>query len=176
MITPVAPRPAPEPQPVHEPIVDDIAAFDAPFVPPQAERVPRAPRMPRVEDLPMPAQNQLRAQRSEQEVVVSEQKRLGLLHRLATVGFGRREEPAAPAPAPVQQRAPEPAPRPAEAAQRPGMSPVHAEYAKRPAAAPQGYRPAQGQLDPHGRPPAPAPRAHEDDQLEIPAFLRRQAN
>jgi cell division protein FtsZ len=51
---------------------------------------------------------------------------------------------------------------------------VHAEYAKRPAAN-HGYRPAQGSLDPQGR-VSPAPRAVEDEQLEIPAFLRRQAN
>jgi cell division protein FtsZ len=50
---------------------------------------------------------------------------------------------------------------------------VHAEYAKRPQA--QGYRPAQGALDPHGRAPAQN-RTIDDDQLEIPAFLRRQAN
>jgi cell division protein FtsZ len=49
------------------------------------------------------------------------------------------------------------------------MSSVHAEYAKQRPAAPQGYRPAQA-------PMAPAPRSMEDDQLEIPAFLRRQAN
>ena len=41
-------------------------------------------------------------------------------------------------------------------APRQQMSPVHAEYTKRPAQ-PQGYRPAQGQLDPQGR-MAPAPR------------------
>ncbi|EHP86670.1 cell division protein FtsZ, partial [Methylorubrum extorquens] len=39
--------------------------------------------------------------------------------------------------------------------------------------APQ-YRPAQGNLDAQGR--ALPPRMMEDDQLEIPAFLRRQAN
>jgi cell division protein FtsZ len=33
---------------------------------------------------------------------------------------------------------------------------------------------AQGQLDSQGRVPAPT-RSFEDDQLEIPAFLRRQA-
>jgi cell division protein FtsZ len=38
-----------------------------------------------------------------------------------------------------------------------------------------GYRPAQGALDPHGRLPNPARNA-EDEHLEIPAFLRRQAN
>ena len=37
-----------------------------------------------------------------------------------------------------------------------------------------GRRAPQG-LDPHGR-PAPVHNSAEDDQLEIPAFLRRQAN
>jgi cell division protein FtsZ len=153
------------------------------FVPPQAERVPRAPRMPRVDELPLPAQNQLRAREAQPE---AEQKR-GLLHRLATVGFGRRDEQPAPAPrqqpqapAPRQHAPQAPAPRqpapqaPAAPAAQPAASSVHAEYAKRPAA-PQGYRPAQGNLDPHGRAPA-QPRSLDDDQLEIPAFLRRQAN
>ncbi|MFD1352035.1 cell division protein FtsZ, partial [Methylorubrum suomiense] len=49
------------------------------------------------------------------------------------------------------------------------------EHAVR-APAPQApqYRPAAGNLDPQGR--AMPPRMMEDDQLEIPAFLRRQAN
>jgi len=37
------------------------------------------------------------------------------------------------------------------------------------------YRPRQGDLDPHGRPQQREPRSM-DDELEIPAFLRRQAN
>jgi cell division protein FtsZ len=53
------------------------------------------------------------------------------------------------------------------------VSPVHSEYTKR--AAPQGYRPAQGGLDPHGRAPAQH-KSLDDEQLEIPAFLRRQTN
>jgi cell division protein FtsZ len=44
------------------------------------------------------------------------------------------------------------------------------DYAKRPAP-----RPAPQGLDIHGR-PAPVHNSAEDDQLEIPAFLRRQAN
>jgi cell division protein FtsZ len=41
---------------------------------------------------------------------------------------------------------------------------------------PQLYAPRRNQLDEHGR-PVPQPRAIQDeDQLEIPAFLRRQAN
>jgi cell division protein FtsZ len=96
-----------------------------------------------------------------------------LLQRLATVGFGTRKEDApataeaAPMPPAVAAAAPAPEPRAA-------MSPVHAEYAKRPAS-PQGYRPAQGSLDPQGRIAVPQ-RSMEDEQLEIPAFLRRQAN
>jgi cell division protein FtsZ len=177
-----APAPAPAPAPVSY----DEPAQDAPFMPPQAERVARQPRMPRIDELPVPAQNQIRAQRDGE----GEQKRVGLLQRLATVGFGRREEHAAapvqaprPAPAPQahapQPQAPapqqqhQPAPEPVQ--QRPAMSPVHAEYAKRPVAPPQASRPAQGNLDPHGRAPAPN-RLLDDDQLEIPAFLRRQAN
>jgi cell division protein FtsZ len=56
--------------------------------------------------------------------------------------------------------------RPAEARPEPVS-----EYAKRPVAA----RPAPQGLDQHGR-PAPVNNALEDDQLEIPAFLRRQAH
>jgi cell division protein FtsZ len=95
-----------------------------------------------------------------------------LLQRLATVGFGRRDE-AAPYEPPAPQ--PAPPPRPVAEVPRPPVSAVHAEYAKRPPSGPQGYRPAQGQLDPQGR-AAPPARLAEDDQLEIPAFLRRQAN
>jgi cell division protein FtsZ len=45
------------------------------------------------------------------------------------------------------------------------------DYAKRPVI----QRPAPQGLDQHGR-PAPVYNSVEDDQLEIPAFLRRQAN
>jgi cell division protein FtsZ len=37
------------------------------------------------------------------------------------------------------------------------------------------YRPRRGDLDAHGRPQPREPRPI-DDELEIPAFLRRQAN
>jgi cell division protein FtsZ len=163
---PAAPMPqaarAEAPQPTH-------------FIPPQAERVVRPARMPRVDELPMPAQAQIRASRSEAaEAGAAENKRVSLLQRLASVGLGRREDPApAPAAPPAQQT--RPAPRPQAPAAPP--SAVHAEYAKRPPpqqVPAQGYRPAQGNLDPHGR-AAPA-RTIDDDQLEIPAFLRRQAN
>ncbi|MBK5961372.1 hypothetical protein CCR97_24660, partial [Rhodoplanes elegans] len=46
------------------------------------------------------------------------------------------------------------------------------DYARRPAPGPQA---PQG-LDMHGRPAAQPGPQHDDDQLDIPAFLRRQAN
>ncbi len=162
-IEPVVARPAP---------IEPVASVSTPaeaepeeahFIPPQAERVVRPARMPRVEDLPLPAQNQMRARRGDGATETPDQKRMTLLQRLASVGLGRRDE--APAP-PVQPQRP--------AARAPAPSSVHAEYAKRPS--PQATRPApQAGLDVHGRPATPA-RTIDDDQLEIPAFLRRQAN
>jgi cell division protein FtsZ len=157
-------------------VAEDGHAARAPYIPPQPERAMRPARMPRVEDLPLPAQKQIRASRGEADP--AQDKRRSLLQRLATVGFGRKEEPAQaerPAPAAPEQPAPQqPVPqRAAEPQPRPAALPVHAEYTKR--AGPQGYRPAQGNLDNQGRSPTQA-RSLEDDQLEIPAFLRRQAN
>src|SRR4029077_6534281 len=53
------------------------------FVPPMPERPPVRPRMPRIEELPLPAQNQLRASRGEApERATPEKRRTSLLHRL----------------------------------------------------------------------------------------------
>jgi cell division protein FtsZ len=164
------------PPPPAAPVEDEAAGARAPYIPPQAERAIRPARMPRVDELPVPAQNQIRASRG--EVDPAQDKRRSLLQRLATVGFGRKDEQAPAAPraepqAPAAQPQPQPQ-QPQPAPHRPAVSSVHAEYTKR-QAAPQGYRPAQGNLDNQGRSPAPQ-RNLEDDQLEIPAFLRRQAN
>jgi len=147
-----------------EPMVVEAHLPAQPYIPPQPERaMVRPPRMPRVDELPLPAQAQIRAVRPE-DGPVADPKRMSLLQRLATVGFGRKDE--APAEAAPRSEAP-------RAPAVPGLSPAHAQYAKRPAA-PQGYTPAQGSLDPQGR-AVPQP-AREDDQLEIPAFLRRQSS
>jgi len=151
-----------------------MVAPERPFIPPQAERPPvRAARMPRIDELPMPAQAQIRA--SQGEAPAQEKPRASLLQRLASVGLGRRDEEPAPRQAqPAAERVAPPMPkaqampplaRPAE----PRADAV-SEYAKRPA--PQRGMP-QG-LDQHGR-TAPVNNLDED-QLEIPAFLRRQAN
>lgn len=121
----------------------------------------------------MPAQNQLRARdqhvAEQQQEDPLEKPRMSLLQRLASVGLGRKEtdeheqHPAPRAPLP-EQRMPRPVQARMPAANHP-HEPV-SEFAKRPA--PQG-------LDPHGR-QAPAASHVDEDQLDIPAFLRRQAN
>jgi cell division protein FtsZ len=138
------------------------------FIPPSAERpIARTPRMPKFEDLPIPAQAEIRQARGDAEED-HPKSRLSLLQRLANVGLGRRDDESEP---PIAARATGPAmpPLPDRRPQRQQIAshdPV-SEYAKRPA--PQG-------LDVHGRPTAVAPQPQGDDHLDIPAFLRRQAN
>ncbi|QWG17403.1 cell division protein FtsZ [Bradyrhizobium sediminis] len=145
------------------------------FIPQAAERPPvRAPRMPKFEDLPMPAQNEIRQARGEVEEEHPQKTRMSLLQRLANVGLGRRDEETEP---PIAARAsgPSMAPMPPLPDRKPQRSvaqqiaahePV-SEYARRPA--PQG-------LDVHGRPAPVAAAPQGDDHLDIPAFLRRQSN
>jgi len=179
---PARPAPAPQPAPslaatfdpeampfdLAPPADDQDEPAEAPFIPPQ----PEAPtRIPRVEDFPPQVQRQIEAR--QQPRAHEDRGPLSLLKRLANVGLGRREEEnhddrpqpqvARPAPRqlsaqPQQQRQVPPQPRAAQ-----------------PRVAGKGmYQPAQGDLDPHGR-QVPASRPVEDE-LEIPAFLRRQAN
>ncbi|KIU44006.1 cell division protein FtsZ [Bradyrhizobium elkanii] len=153
----------------HEPMPPET------FIPQAAERSPvRAPRMPKFEDLPMPAQAEIR-QAHDGEAEHPQKTRLSLLQRLANVGLGRRDEETEP---PIAARASGPAmpsmpPLPERKQARSVAQQISAnespvsEYAKRPA--PQG-------LDAHGRPAPVAPAPQGDDHLDIPAFLRRQAN
>jgi len=150
---------------------EEQAALPETFIPQAAERPPtRSPRMPKFEDLPMPAQAEIRQARGEAEEDHPQKTRLSLLQRLANVGLGRRDEESEP---PIAARASGPAMAPLperkpqrSVAQQMGNDPV-SEYARRPA--PQG-------LDVHGRPAPVAPAPQGDDHLDIPAFLRRQSN
>ena len=172
-------RPLPMKPSLFEPALGEAPQAELPtpatFIPPAPERTARTPRMPRIDELPLPAQNEIRAQRGELAGDHPEQRRMSLMQRLASVGLGRRTEEAAPPPAPRTAR---PMPQFERPPQRPtarqpeGRHPEGkpgepvSEYARR--AAPQG-------LDPHGR-PAAVHNSPEEDQLDIPAFLRRQAN
>ena len=185
VVTPVPPRQAMafEPAPPPSPVVEERYPPQT-FVPPPAERAAamRPVRMPRVEELPMPAQNQIRASRGEGEVQ-HEQKRMSLLQRLATVGFGsRREEEHDVQPQqPVQQQQlqPQPAPRAEPQFQQQAPSQVHMDYSRRqplPQPMPPRQPVQQRQFAEPQQRSMPAPRLTDDEQLEIPAFLRRQAN
>ncbi|HEY1362824.1 MAG TPA: cell division protein FtsZ [Xanthobacteraceae bacterium] len=173
-IRPIPPKPSLFPEQV-APASEHVPVPRA-FIPPAPERTGgRPPRMPRMDELPRPAQAELRAQRGEEpDAEHPEKRKMGLLRRLAAVGLGRREEddpealsanvrPVRPPPRPAERAAP--TPRSAPPTSPRGPDPV-SEYAK---------RPAHQALDPHGR-QAPVHNSVEEDQLDIPAFLRRQAN
>ena len=140
----------------------------------------RALRMPRIDELPVPAQNEIRARRGELPGGAS---REAADIAVAAAGRGRSRPPRAgdeeaaamPRGAPAAHAAHR---RAAAAGRRAARRDVRqprrecdapepvSEYAKRPA--PQG-------LDQHGR-QMPVHNRSEEDQLDIPAFLRRQAN
>ena len=174
-IRPIQPKPSlfPDTPPPAEP-----QAYEQPasFIPPAPERALRPQRMPRIDELPLPAQRELQARRGELPAEEHpEKRRMSLLQRLASVGLGRgKEEQQASEPPsnmrPVIRQMPrmaerQPA-RPAPRAPEARMPEPVSEYAKRPV--------HQG-LDLHGR-QAPVHNQPDDDQLDIPAFLRRQAN
>jgi len=147
-IQPVALQPVAAPQPVEH-------------IQRQTPHPVATPRMPRVEDFPpmVKAEAEAKGRPAEQQ---EDRGPMGLLKRL-TVGLTRREEEPAARLEPAQPREPrlrQPAP----------------EARRLNSQDPQLYAPRRGQLDDHGRLQPQTRATHEDDQLEIPAFLRRQAN
>ncbi|WP_394892901.1 cell division protein FtsZ [Mesorhizobium sp. AaZ16] len=147
---------APPAEPVLQP------AQPQPVMQPQREMQPAAvvqPRMPRVEDFPPVVKAEVEAK--SRPVDHESSGPMGLLKRL-TNGLSRREEePARLQPAqPREPKLRQPAPEARRIASQD----------------PQLYAPRRGQLDEHGRLSPQARTTQEDDQLEIPAFLRRQAN
>jgi cell division protein FtsZ len=176
------PKPSLFPEPAANEPPPPEPALPRAFIPPAPERAGNRPqqRMPRMEELPLPAQNELRAQLGDGPAGEHpEKRRMSLLQRLASVGLGRREEAAEEAEMPANRPPVRPAPRPADrlparpaprAPEVRGPDPV-SDYARRPAQ--PAHQPHQG-LDPHGR-QGPVHSSPEEDHLDIPAFLRRQA-
>ena len=141
------------------------------FIPPQPERPMSrsAPRMPTFEELPVPGQNEFRALRGEPVGTEHpEKRRLTLLQRLAAVGLGRRED----------ELDLKPHSRPAESMRAAG--PERSSH-RRPAQPPESRgpdsasEPVKRGPDIHSR-TAPLHPQPDEDQLDIPAFLRRQVN
>ncbi len=151
----------------------DVPAADDSFVPePAVQPDARGPSMPRIEEFPAPAQAEYRAHQEADEEP-EDKRRPSLFERLAR-GLARpdqddhdafEEAPAEPQ-LPVAER-----PRPAVGRERPAVS----EFAK-------PERPAQHESQVTHAPRrqvagAPQPQIDaEEDQYEIPAFLRRQSS
>ena len=164
-IRPAAPRPMmPEPQPQPTPRMPEAYTQhvdDRGFVPPVSERPVRPVRMPTAEDFPPIAQKSLEAGRQDRPAPVEGSKK-SLMERLVSAGFGGRRADPHEMPAPPRAVSVEP---------QPIAQPTMQTQAPMPAQAP---RPVQQPVQ--AARPASAPRMFEDDQMEIPAFLRRQSN
>ena len=156
---PMAARANPQPQPMmQQSAPPPPAAVHLVAEEPDAELEPsrvaaerpavRQVRMPGIDEFPPQVKKQIEAQQSRIESIAehAQHKKPGLFQRLANVGLGRKDDPPA-APVPREPTiAMQPAPRP------------------------------QMQARPQPQAPAPQEQTLDDDQLEIPAFLRRQAN
>jgi cell division protein FtsZ len=116
----------------------------------------------RVEDFPPMVQAELNSKSRPAPVEAEDRGPMGLIRRLAS-GLTRHHEEPAPARAEPTTREPK------LRQQAPEMRRIQSQD-------PAAYAPRRGQLDDNGRMSPQARTNHEDDQLEIPAFLRRQAN
>jgi cell division protein FtsZ len=148
-----------------------------PAPPASARRTVR--RMPNVEELPLVAQNEIKAQAGEAPPrgLAAQKKKVGFLERLTHVRLGRKE---------VE--------KPVEAKREPEFGQPRALSASAmPSSVPAPKGPKTARLRGEGAPPGPKrmsspprvvsvePRGAvlesvEEDDLEIPAFLRRRAN
>jgi cell division protein FtsZ len=117
-------------------------------------------RMPRVEDFPPVVKAEVEA-KGRSAADHENSGPMGLLKRL-TNGLTRREEE----PARLQPAQP----------REPKLRQAAPEVRRLASQDPQLYAPRRGQLDDQGRLTPQSRAVQEDDQLEIPAFLRRQAN
>jgi cell division protein FtsZ len=148
------------------------------FIPPVAE-LPEMPfattRMPEVQDFPPMVQAEMESRSGQRAPVQEERGPMGLLKKLAH-GFGAREEEHEPQPA---RQAARPAAR-----VEPHSAPART-HQNAPANAPQTghgrvddnpFAPKRTGLDRNGRITPGEKTVSEDDQLEIPAFLRRQSS
>ncbi|HHK73819.1 MAG TPA: cell division protein FtsZ, partial [Rhizobiales bacterium] len=153
---PKAPRAS---QPVEEAEVDPAQ----PFIPPVAAPVGQgAPRMPSVDDFPPIAQQEIVAKTAQKSESASEEgkKRGGFFDRLTNVGLGLKERSL----------------RPAEGKNQEEETPVRTEpeFSGKPMSAEQGSVEMPRRLGETLK--QMAAREPDEERLEIPAFLRRQAN
>ncbi|MGO7371681.1 cell division protein FtsZ [Rhizobium ruizarguesonis] len=158
----LAMRPAPvqqqAPAPVmSQPVISQPVQQQPVRQEPIIRQAPEPMRMPKVEDFPPVVQAELDHRTQPASAHAAEERGpMGLLKRI-TNSLGRRDDDAVAA---DMTAAP-----PAASQQRRPLSPEASLYA-----------PRRGNLDDQGRAVPQARMMQEDDQLEIPAFLRRQSN
>src|SRR5262249_428104 len=141
----------PQPQPVQQHVAEEEheEIETTQQVIQQARAQQASPRMPAPEDFPPIAQRQIAAQQNRIENIAEHaaKKKRGLFERLAGVGWSGKGDAV---PAETDTRARHEPRIQASEAQRPQVAQMPVTSAAQP--------------------------AYDDDQLEIPAFLRRQAN
>ncbi len=120
-------------------------------------RAPEPVRMPKVEDFPPVVKAEMDHRAHPASAVPEERGPMGLLKRI-TNSLGRREEEESV---------------PSDMMDAPSIAPQQRRPLSQEASL---YAPRRGNLDDHGRQTPSSASQHEDDQLEIPAFLRRQSN
>ena len=141
------------------------------FIPPAAERPDDLQaRMPRVEDFPPVAQRQIRARQGVDQHDEEHRRPRGLIARL-TQGLTRRDEEETVEDYEDDAESMEIEPRIVRARPHPSQTPA-SEFAKQSQPRRGEQQAPAGRLDQHGRAPAEPAR----DELEIPAFLRRQSS
>ena len=144
--------PAAAPAPVQAARPPPAPQAAAPAAQPVMRSEPEAMRMPRDEDFPPVVKAEMEHRQAQHAGAVDERGPMGLLKRLShTLGIREEDQAAAHA---------------AQAAPAPQRRPLSAEASV--------YAPRRGQLADQGRVTPQARSMSEDDQLEIPAFLRRQ--
>ena len=154
-----APAPVAEDEPEIEDAFSAALAAEIAHVAPQPSARPtvpsaetasepvQSPRMPRVEDFPPVVRGEMEQRAAANEQAPDERGAMGLLRRLTT-GLSRRED--------EEHQATEPSRR------------AHVE--------PNPYAPRRVAAESAARPATASRPVSEEDQLDIPAFLRRQAN
>ncbi len=154
---------------------EELAPAEEAFVPPAPE-LPDMPfatqRMPEVEDFPPMVQAEIESRASSRAPSHEDRGPMGLLKKLAH-GFGAREEEQE---APALQR---PQVRPQQRIE-PQAPAIRVAATQQPSSAARvddnPFAPKRAALDRNGRINPAEKSAIDDDQLEIPAFLRRQTS
>lgn len=150
-----------------------------PFVPAPPSSAPRVVRrMPSVEELPLPVQNEIKARTGEGAALglQAQKKKVGFLERLTGVSIGRRDDEASlegkREPDFGQPRAVQP-PLKSIDAQPKGLKIERPQSDSAAVPAPKRLEQQARVIAMEAR--EPAAESQSDDDLEIPAFLRRRA-